>query len=117
MDIVLNPLGVPSRMNVGQILETHLGWAAKEIGEKINGLIEKSAGNDALKKEMKRIYYSDEFDRFIDGASEEEIRNFAAAPQEGHLGRDARLRRGHRGGDPEHARQGEPADQRSDHPL
>ena len=83
LDIILNPLGVPSRMNVGQILETHLGWAAKEIGEKINGLIEKSAGNDALKKEMKRIYSSDEFNRFIDGASEEEIRNFGRRLKKG----------------------------------
>ncbi len=39
VDIVLNPLGVPSRMNVGQILETHLGWAAKGIGEKIDAML------------------------------------------------------------------------------
>ena len=39
VDVVLNPLGVPSRMNVGQILETHLGWACSELGEKINKLI------------------------------------------------------------------------------
>jgi DNA-directed RNA polymerase subunit beta len=83
LDIILNPLGVPSRMNVGQILETHLGWAAKEIGDKINGLIEKSAGIDAVKKEMKRIYGSDEFTRFIDGASEEEIRNFGRRLKKG----------------------------------
>ena len=42
VDIILNPLGVPSRMNVGQILEAHLGWAAKEVGSKINALIEES---------------------------------------------------------------------------
>ena len=41
VDIVLNPLGVPSRMNVGQILETHLGWAAKSIGESLNELVGK----------------------------------------------------------------------------
>ena len=40
MDIVLNPLGVPSRMNAGQILETHLGWAAKEIGKRIGELVD-----------------------------------------------------------------------------
>ena len=39
IDIVLNPLGVPSRMNVGQILETHLGWAAKELGNKIKKIL------------------------------------------------------------------------------
>ena len=39
VDVVLNPLGVPSRMNVGQILETHLGWACSELGEKINQIL------------------------------------------------------------------------------
>jgi DNA-directed RNA polymerase subunit beta len=42
VDIVLNPLGVPSRMNIGQILETHLGWAARGMGEKIAAVVEKS---------------------------------------------------------------------------
>ncbi|MBU2234249.1 MAG: DNA-directed RNA polymerase subunit beta, partial [Proteobacteria bacterium] len=76
VDIVLNPLGVPSRMNVGQILETHLGWAARGMGEKINALAEKHYGLGPLKKELKEVYSSPEFDRFIDGASEEEIRHF-----------------------------------------
>ena len=39
VDIVLNPLGVPSRMNVGQLMETHLGWASKELGKKIGELV------------------------------------------------------------------------------
>ena len=60
VDIVLNPLGVPSRMNVGQILETHLGWAARGMGEKINALVEKNCGLDLLKKELKEIYSSPE---------------------------------------------------------
>ncbi len=42
VEIVLNPLGVPSRMNVGQILETHLGWAAHELGEKIAEVVERN---------------------------------------------------------------------------
>jgi DNA-directed RNA polymerase subunit beta len=70
-------------MNVGQILETHLGWAAKEIGVKINALVEKNAGIEVLKKEMKRIYNSDEFNRFIDGASEDEIRTFVKRLKKG----------------------------------
>jgi DNA-directed RNA polymerase subunit beta len=49
VDIVLNPLGVPSRMNVGQILETHLGWAAKGIGERLNALLEKKAKSDDIR--------------------------------------------------------------------
>jgi DNA-directed RNA polymerase subunit beta len=76
VDIILNPLGVPSRMNVGQVLETHLGWAAKGLGEKINVLLEKNYTVDHLKKDLKNIYSSPEFDRFVDGASDEEIRAF-----------------------------------------
>ncbi len=85
VDIVLNPLGVPSRMNVGQILETHLGWAARGMGEKINALVEKNCGLDLLKKEMKAVYSSPEFNRFIDGASEDEIRKFAGRLKKGIL--------------------------------
>jgi len=50
VDIVLNPLGVPSRMNVGQVLETHLGWAAKALGAKIEGLLQ-----DNTDKQVKKI--------------------------------------------------------------
>ena len=85
VDIVLNPLGVPSRMNVGQILETHLGWAARGMGEKINALAEKHYGLGPLKKELKEVYSSPEFDRFIDDASEEEIRQFASRLKRGIL--------------------------------
>ena len=53
VDIVLNPLGVPSRMNVGQILETHLGWACSEMGEKIKKLIEGVQRNSSKKEELK----------------------------------------------------------------
>ena len=45
VDIVLNPLGVPSRMNVGQILETHLGWAARELGKQIDALPRRPSGS------------------------------------------------------------------------
>jgi DNA-directed RNA polymerase subunit beta len=85
VDIVLNPLGVPSRMNVGQILETHLGWAARGMGEKINALVEKNCGLDLLKKEMKAVYSSPEFNRFLDGAGEDEIRKFAGRLKKGIL--------------------------------
>jgi DNA-directed RNA polymerase subunit beta len=58
VDIVLNPLGVPSRMNVGQILETHLGWAAaglgKRIGEMVNGAREASVAQ--VKKQLREVY-------------------------------------------------------------
>ncbi len=60
VDIVLNPLGVPSRMNVGQILETHLGWACSEMGEKIRKLVDEmqknSSKRDELKTYLSKIY-------------------------------------------------------------
>ena len=76
VDIVLNPLGVPSRMNVGQILETHLGWASRGLGEKLNGLVDRIANFDSIRKELKRIYASAEFDDFVDGAGDDELRRF-----------------------------------------
>ena len=56
VDIVLNPLGVPSRMNVGQILETHLGLAAKGLGEKINRMLEEQRKVAELRKFLGQIY-------------------------------------------------------------
>jgi DNA-directed RNA polymerase subunit beta len=56
VDIVLNPLGVPSRMNVGQVLETHLGWAAKGLGLKIGRMIESQAATAELRKFLEQIY-------------------------------------------------------------
>jgi DNA-directed RNA polymerase subunit beta len=85
VDIILNPLGVPSRMNVGQILETHLGWAAKGLGEKINAMLEKHHSTDRLKKELRSIYSSPDFDRFIDGISEDKLREFISKLKRGIL--------------------------------
>jgi DNA-directed RNA polymerase subunit beta len=76
VDIILNPLGVPSRMNVGQILETHLGWAAKGLGDKIGQMIDKKYEMDKIKKELKNLYSTPEFDHFVDGATGEEIKRF-----------------------------------------
>ncbi|MCF8493910.1 MAG: DNA-directed RNA polymerase subunit beta, partial [Rickettsiaceae bacterium] len=60
IDVVLNPLGLPSRMNVGQILETHLGWAAKNLGKNIGGMLEKYSHNeidiDSMKDFVSKIY-------------------------------------------------------------
>ena len=60
VDVVLNPLGVPSRMNVGQILETHLGWACSELGQKIKNAIqahnESKKRNDMVHNILKKIY-------------------------------------------------------------
>jgi DNA-directed RNA polymerase subunit beta len=56
VDIVLNPLGVPSRMNVGQVLETHLGWAAKGVGLKIGRMLEQQAALGELRAFVKEVY-------------------------------------------------------------
>ncbi|MCK8516758.1 DNA-directed RNA polymerase subunit beta [Methylonatrum kenyense] len=56
VDVVLNPLGVPSRMNVGQVLETHLGWAAKELGRKLGNMLEAKSKVDDLRQELDKIY-------------------------------------------------------------
>ena len=56
VDIVLNPLGVPSRMNVGQILETHLGWAAKGLGHKIGAMLDEHVAAEKMKVFLDKIY-------------------------------------------------------------
>ena len=56
VDIVLNPLGVPSRMNVGQVLETHLGWAAHGIGRKINTMLEEQVGISKVRAFLEEVY-------------------------------------------------------------
>jgi DNA-directed RNA polymerase subunit beta len=57
-DIVLNPLGVPSRMNVGQVLEVHLGWAGKGIGQRIGDMLQREAKQAELRKFMDELYNS-----------------------------------------------------------
>jgi DNA-directed RNA polymerase subunit beta len=80
VDVVLNPLGVPSRMNVGQILETHLGWAAKGLGEKLNRYIEENFNRPALEKMALEIWKDDaqdgEIRKFIKSASDDDLKAF-----------------------------------------
>jgi DNA-directed RNA polymerase subunit beta len=77
VDIVLNPLGVPSRMNVGQILETHLGWACNGLGRQVADLldaVERGAKSDDLKKKLKQVYGDAHFKSDIEPLSEPEIK-------------------------------------------
>ncbi|NOZ85925.1 MAG: DNA-directed RNA polymerase subunit beta [Deltaproteobacteria bacterium] len=84
LDVVLNPLGVPSRMNVGQILEVHLGWAARELGHAIAELIDSGAGAKAVRKELKRIYGAGTpFAKFLDELEEEDLYRVAEKYRDG----------------------------------
>ncbi len=73
VDLVLNPLGVPSRMNIGQILETHLGWAAKGVGERLTKYIEANYSAEQLRKQLKSIYDDTAFHGFLDKLSDKEV--------------------------------------------
>ncbi len=77
VEIVLNPLGVPSRMNVGQILETHLGWAAKGLGERIDQFLKKNYHDQAIRAEIKKIYSSPAISKFVDELKGDKLREFA----------------------------------------
>jgi DNA-directed RNA polymerase subunit beta len=82
VDIVLNPLGVPSRMNVGQILEAHLGWSAYELGKQIRVLMETIKGKSDVRAKLKKIY-SKEYDEIFAHVSEEEIKGELSYIQNG----------------------------------
>jgi len=82
LDIVLNPLGVPSRMNVGQILETHLGWAAKGLGDQINELI-RSENHKALREKLRSVFPSTGPGEQIEELNDQELRDFARRFREG----------------------------------
>ena len=77
VDIVLNPLGVPSRMNVGQVLETHLGWAAKGLGHRIAAMLQAQAGIAELRAFLAEIYNTSGKPEQLDNLTDEEILELA----------------------------------------
>ena len=77
VDIVLNPLGVPSRMNIGQILEVHLGWAAKGIGERINKMLVEQRKVAELREFLHKLYNTSGKQENLDELSDDEILNLA----------------------------------------
>jgi DNA-directed RNA polymerase subunit beta len=87
VDIVLNPLGVPSRMNVGQILETHLGWACKEFGEKVKNLINENSKRiektEKISKFLKSVYGEEIFDQKVDKLTKTEFEDLCENLQNG----------------------------------
>jgi len=83
VEIVLNPLGVPSRMNVGQILETHLGWAGFELGKKITALLAENTRVDAIRRELKALFKETALSGIIEDLSDEELETIAPTLKEG----------------------------------
>ena len=77
VDIVLNPLGVPSRMNVGQVLEMHLGWAARGLGNKITGMLRQQKKVADIRKFLEKIYNSSGKQEDIASFSDDEVMELA----------------------------------------
>ncbi len=83
VEIVLNPLGVPSRMNVGQILETHLGWAGFELGKKITELLKHNTRTEAIRRDLKALFKDTVLADTIADMSEEELEALAPTLKNG----------------------------------
>jgi DNA-directed RNA polymerase subunit beta len=83
VDVVLNPLGVPSRMNVGQILETHLGWAAKGLGVKIGEMLKAHAKAAEIRKFLDRVYNGSGKSEGIDSLTDDEVVELAVNLKKG----------------------------------
>ena len=78
VDIILNSLGIPSRMNVGQILETHLGWGSVAIGKKIDSMLRERENATVLKEFLNKVYAgNDEVLKLVKGADESELHQLA----------------------------------------
>ena len=83
VEIVLNPLGVPSRMNVGQILETHLGWAGHELGLKIAELLKQNTRAEAVRRDLKALFKDTVLAETIADMSEDELEALAPTLKKG----------------------------------
>jgi DNA-directed RNA polymerase subunit beta len=83
VEIVLNPLGVPSRMNVGQILETHLGWAAKELGNSLKRLLSKEVKAEALRRWFREVFTDTSVWKTLVNLSDDELLEYAEGFKEG----------------------------------
>ncbi|MGH9638236.1 MAG: DNA-directed RNA polymerase subunit beta, partial [Candidatus Angelobacter sp.] len=77
VEIVLNPLGVPSRMNVGQILETHLGWAGHQLGERIAEFLKENSREETIRRELKSIFKDTPFGDKITALEDDELMHVA----------------------------------------
>jgi DNA-directed RNA polymerase subunit beta len=73
LDIILNPLGVPSRMNVGQVLEAHLGWASRELGRQVGELISRMKDAAPLTKKLQDAFSREEYNRCFKNVKDKEL--------------------------------------------
>jgi DNA-directed RNA polymerase subunit beta len=73
VDIVLNPLGVPSRMNIGQIMETHLGWAARDLGRQLAQMLDDGIDKEVLRQNVKEVFHSEDISVLVDSMDNEEL--------------------------------------------
>jgi len=83
VDVVLNPLGVPSRMNVGQVLETHLGWAAHGLGAKIGEMLERLSSPQEMKDLYRSILSKEEYKRWLGSAEDDDLMAIAEDCKDG----------------------------------
>ena len=83
VEIVLNPLGVPSRMNVGQVLETHLGWASKELGNSLKRLLSKEVRAEAVRRWFREVFTDTTVWKTLVKLSDEELLEYAEGFREG----------------------------------
>ncbi|PYU78953.1 MAG: DNA-directed RNA polymerase subunit beta [Acidobacteria bacterium] len=83
VEIVLNPLGVPSRMNVGQVLETHLGWASKELGNSLKRLLSKEVKAEALRRWFREVFTETAVWKTLAKLSDDELLEYAEGFREG----------------------------------
>lgn len=82
VDLVLNPLGVPSRMNVGQIMETHLGWASKELGKQIGVLVD-TANREGIRSKLKAILGERDFKKWCSDLDDDDLLDLASRSTKG----------------------------------
>jgi len=78
VDVVLNPLGVPSRMNVGQVLETHLGWAARGLGLRIGEMVDRMASTPDIREFLGKVYNSSGQKEDLDSLSDQDVAGLCA---------------------------------------
>jgi DNA-directed RNA polymerase subunit beta len=83
VDIILNPLGVPSRMNVGQVLEAHLGWASRELGRQVGELIRHMKAAAPLTKKLQDAFSREEYNRYFKNVKDEELSARAKSLEKG----------------------------------